>query len=216
MRGDLGRAINIVGIYLSFSVGLVLLFVFNDLITDDIGTTFVLALSIFSIALLIIVISCLTSNWMGQTCDYKLQSAYWSTAANLTGVVLVVFGLAIVGIDFSDLVIQILMASGGASFVSSLIGSYGRDVPFSKPRDEIRINKNKSYASRNKTPPPSKSFPASSEENGYEWLQLEDGTTWWRVAGGFPEPNGWEFYNPETGEIREGVSTHKRSSRSLQ
>jgi hypothetical protein len=194
MRGDFSKATDIVGIYFSFSFGLVLLFVFNDLITDDIGTTFVLGLSIFSIALLIIVISCLTSNWMGQTCDYKLQSAYWSAAANLTGVVVIVLGLAIMGIDFSDLVIQILIASGGASIVSSLIGSYGRDVPFLKPRDGIRLDKNKSFAPKKRTPPPSKSFPASSEENGYEWLQLEDGTTWWRVAGGFPEPNNWELY----------------------
>ena len=189
MDGDLIRARNILGVYLSFSVGLVLLFVFNELATDDVGTTILLGLSIFSIALLVLVISSLTSNWMGQTCDYKLQSALYSAGANMAGVVFIALALAVLGVDFSSLVIQIIIASGGTSVISSFTGSFGRDVPFAKSSD---LDEDEYFASR--IEPPQRSIPAAYEENGYEWLHLDEGTTWYRVGGGFPDPNNWELY----------------------
>ena len=189
MDGDLIRARNILGVYLSFSVGLVLLFVFNELATDDVGTTILLGLSIFSIALLVLVISSLTSNWMGQTCDYKLQSALFSAGANMAGVVFIALALAVLGVDFSSLVIQIIIASGGTSVILSFTGSFGRDVPFAKPSD---LDEDEYFAPR--IEPPQRSIPAAYEENGYEWLHLDDGTTWYRVGGGFPDPNNWELY----------------------
>ena len=189
MDGDLIRARNILGVYLSFSVGLVLLFVFNELATDDVGTTFLLGLSIFSIALLVLVISSLTSNWMGQTCDYKLQAALFSAGANMAGVVFIALALAVLEVDFSSLVIQIIIASGGTSVISSFTGSFGRDVPFTKSSD---LDEDEYFAPR--IEPPQRSIPAAYEENGYEWLHLDDGTTWFRVGGGFPDPNNWELY----------------------
>ena len=189
MDGDLIRARNILGVYLSFSVGLVLLFVFNELATDDVGTTILLGLSIFSIALLVLVISSLTSNCMGQTCDYKLQSALFSAGANMAGVVFIALALAVLGVDFSSLVIQIIIASGGTSVISSFTGSFGRDVPFAKSSD---LDEDEYFAPR--IEPPQRSIPAAYEENGYEWLHLDDGTTWYRVGGGFPDPNNWELY----------------------
>ena len=194
MSGDFIRARNILGIYLSFSVGLVLLFVINELATDDLKTSFLLSLSIFSITLLVLVISSLTSNWMGQNCDYKLQSALLSAGANMLGVILIALGLAVLGVDlsslnFSSLVFQIIIASGFTSVISSLIGSIGRDVPFAKSSD---LNEDEYFAPQ--IDRPHRSIPAAYEENGYEWLHRDDGTTWFRIGGGFPDPNNWEQY----------------------
>ena len=183
------RARNILGVYLSFSIGLVFLFVFNEIATDDLAMGIILRASLVSVPLVLLVIASLTSCWMGQTCDYKLQGMLYSSAFNMVGAILVSLALAILEHDIFPIITQIVFSLGIVCVLSSLIGGYGRNIPFAKSSDldedeyfELRIE------------PPQRSIPAAYEENGYEWLHLDDGTTWYRVGGGFPDPNNWELY----------------------
>ena len=189
MDGDLIRARNILGIYISLTIGLLALFIFNELATDDLATAIFLRSSLVSVPLLLLVIASLSSCWMGQTCDYKLHGVLYSSGANMAGVILLGLGLAVIEYDIFPFIIQIVFSSVIVCVLSSLIGSYGRNNAFAKTSD---LDEDDYFTPR--IEPPQRSVPAAYEENGYEWLHLDDGTTWYRVGGGFPDPNNWELY----------------------
>lgn len=191
MSNDKDQALKVLGIYFSFTIGLIIIYVINTIDTDDIGIQILFGLSIASIPTLLLVISALTSHSIGNTCEYRLQGAIYSGGINSVGVLVVVTGLAIIGANLFGLVLQIVFATFVTGFIASMSGSIGTNIPFSSSDFEETDFQQKMIE------PPDRSTPSAYSKDGYEWIHLEDGTTWYRFGGGFPDPNTWNLHQPE-------------------
>jgi hypothetical protein len=183
----------ILGIYVSLTIGIIILFGINKLFDDDIAGKLFVATSVVAIPMILILLSTLTSHETGKNCKTRIQGATIAGSINSLGVIFVVIGLAIIGLDFSEMAIHAwIFASFASGFLGSLSGSLGTNIPFSKPiaRESVEYHEPKNE-------PPSRLAPASFSDAGYEWLHQEDGTTWHRTEGGFPDPNKWIKYVAE-------------------
>ena len=181
----------VLGIYSSFTVGLILMYGLNHLVSDDIGIQILFGLSLSSIPTILLMISALTSHSIGKDCEYRLNGALHSGGVNALGALIVVSGLAIIGSNFFELFFQIVIGIIFTSFIGSMIGSIGRDIPFSDKDIED------TYYDQTIIQSPNKFQEATYSENGYEYLNLGDGSKWYRVAGGSPEPNNWIIYQED-------------------
>ena len=184
--------LKILGLYVAFAIGILSLFIVNEIISDDVGVKVLLGASILALAMVLVGTSALTSYRVGHTCETRLEGAASAGSVNAAGALIVAGALALLDVDFSELIIQITIASFLTGFFSSFVGSMGLGIPFTKPDDLQEDDLDDRTAVR-----PDRTMPATSSGDGYDWLQLEDGTTWYRVAGGFPDPNHW---NPFEGE----------------
>ena len=185
------RVLKTLGIYFSFTVGLILMYGMNYLVTDDIGIQILFGLSLSSIPTILLLISALTSHSIGKECDYRLNGALHSGGVNALGVLIVVTGLAIIGSNFFDLFFQIVIGVIITSFIGSIIGSVGRDIPFSDKDLED------TYYDQTVIQSPNKFQEATYSDGGYDYLTLGDGSKWYRVTGGIPEPNNWVIYQED-------------------
>ena len=191
MSSNEHNILKILGIYSSFTVGLMLMYGMNHLVTDDISIQILFGLSLSSIPTILILISALTSHSIGRECEYKINGALHSGGVNSLGALIVVSGLAIIGSNFFELFFQILIGIILTSFIGSMIGSVGRDIPFSDKDMED------TYYEQTMIQSPNKFQEATYSKEGYEYLNLGDGSKWYRVAGGFPEPNNWVIYQED-------------------
>ena len=191
MSSNENNILKILGIYSSFTVGLMLMYGMNYLVTDDISIQILFGLSLSSIPTILIMISALTSHSIGRECEYKINGALHSGGVNALGALIVVSGLAIIGSNFFELFFQILIGIIFTSFIGSMIGSVGRDIPFSDKDMED------TYYEQTMIQSPNKFQEATYSKEGYEYLNLGDGSKWYRVAGGFPEPNNWVIYQED-------------------
>ncbi|MGB1548920.1 MAG: hypothetical protein ACPHA0_01065 [Candidatus Poseidoniaceae archaeon] len=196
MSSNENNVMKVLGIYSSFTVGLILMYGLNYLVSDEIGIQILFGLSLSSIPTILLMISALTSHSIGKDCEYRLNGALHSGGVNALGALIVVLGLAIIGSNFFELFFQIVIGIIFTSFIGSMIGSIGRDIPFSD-RD-IEDN----YYNQTIIQSPNKFQEATYSENGYEYLNLVDGSKWYRVAGGFPDPNNWIIYQEDWAESR--------------
>ena len=181
--------VRILGIYVSLTIGIIILFGINELFDDDIAGKFFVATSVLALPMILILLSVLTSHEIGKNCKTRIQGATIAGGINSLGVIVVRIGLVVIGLDFSEMVIQLIFASFASGFLGSLSGSLGTKIPFSKPT----AGKSVEYHEP-KNEPPSRFAPASYSDAEYEWLHQEDGTIWYRTEGGFPDPNKWIEY----------------------
>ena len=181
--------VRILGIYASLTIGMIVFFGINKLFDDDFAGQFFFATSVMAIPIILILLSVLTSHEIGKNCKTRIQGATIAGGINSIGVIFVRIGLVVIGLDFSEIVIQLICASFASGFLGSLSGSLGTKIPFSKPPAE----KNVEYHEP-KNEPPSRFDPASYSDAEFEWLHQGDGTTWYRTEGGFPDPNIWIEY----------------------
>tara|TARA_B000000609_G_scaffold9715_1_gene6083 strand:+ start:528 stop:1124 length:597 start_codon:yes stop_codon:yes gene_type:complete len=191
MSSNENNVMKVLGIYSSFTVGLILMYGLNHLVSDDIGIQILFGLSLSSIPTILLMISALTSHSIGKDCEYRLNGALHSGGVNALGALIVVSGLAIIGSNFFELFFQIVIGIIFTSFIGSMIGSIGRDIPFSDKDIED------TYYDQTIIQSPNKFQEATYSENGYEYLNLGDGSKWYRVAGGSPEPNNWIIYQED-------------------
>ena len=191
MSSNENNVMKVLGIYSSFTVGLILMYGLNHLVSDDIGIQILFGLSLSSIPTILLMISALTSHSIGKDCEYRLNGALHSGGVNALGALIVVSGLAIIGSNFFELFFQIVIGIIFTSFIGSMIGSIGRDIPFSDKDIED------TYYDQTLIQSPNKFQEATYSENGYEYLNLGDGSKWYRAAGGSPEPNNWIIYQED-------------------
>ena len=191
MSSNENNVMKVLGIYSSFTVGLILMYGLNYLVSDDIGIQILFGLSLSSIPTILLMISALTSHSIGKDCEYRLNGAFHSGGVNALGALIVVSGLAIIGTNFFELFFQIVVGIIFTSLIGSMIGSIGRDIPFSDKDVED------TYYDQTIIQSPNKFQEATYSENGYEYLNLGDGSKWYRVAAGFPEPNNWIIYQED-------------------
>ena len=191
MSADEHNVLKVLGIYSSFTIGLILMYGLNYLVADDIGIQILFGLSLSSIPTILLAISALTSHSIGKECEYRLNGAFHSGGVNALGALIVVSGLAIIGSNFFELFFQIVIGIIFTSFIGSMIGSIGRDIPFSDK------NLEDTYYNQTAIQSPNKFQEATYSEDGYEYLDLGDGSKWYRVAGGFPEPNNWIIHQKD-------------------
>ena len=191
MSSNENNVLKVLGIYSSFTVGLIVMYGLNHLVSDDIGIQILFGLSLSSIPTILLMISAFTSHSIGKDCEYRFIGALHSGGVNALGALIVLFGLAIIGSNFFDLFFQIEIGIIFTSFIGSMTGSIGRDIPFSDKNIED------TYYDQNILQSPNKFQEATYSENGYEYLNLVDGSKWYRVAGGFPDPNNWIIYQED-------------------
>lgn len=181
---ELWPFVRILGLYVSLTIGMIIFFEINRLIDDIAGILFI-ATSAMAIPLILILLSTLTSYEIGKNCKTRVKGALMAGGINSLGVILVLLGVVISELDFSEMAIQLILASFVAGFGGSLSGSLGTTIPFSEPP----ISQSEYYPEPKE--PPSILATASYSDAGHEWLYQQDGTAWYRVEGGFPDPNKW-------------------------
>ena len=185
--------VKVIGIYIALTVGFLIMFMINSIVLDNLEIEILFATSILSLPMLLLVISALTSYSYASISyyEYRIQGAILSGATNSAGVIIVAFGLAIIDVNISELVFQIIIGVFVAGFIASISGSIGTETPYRNTDfDEFDLQQEIIQS-------PDRSTPAGYSKDGYEWLHLQDGTTWYRVGGGFPDPNKWQLYQTE-------------------